>query len=271
MAWLSWIDAVEAGDYGGTQDEDGTGRFFNRITSSPKLLREFLFLDGEPMHEGDIANCQPLIFCTYLHEHFGANMPTKVREFITECENGTIYATIRKLVVTPSEQALLSESDFKTLFFAKIFYSTEKRDWAWRKKFATAYPEVSKHITTMKQEGYKDMPRALSRKESEIMLHGVAAKLLAAGAAFVTLHDAIYATVEWLPLVQRLICEEFALHSVGVTIKPPKTLPVAVVPAAPTDDELIARLEAGFAAIGTDEFIDELEAVGTSCDEDFWA
>jgi hypothetical protein len=232
-SWLSWIDAVQAGDFGAVQDEDGTGRFFNRITSSPKLLRQFLCLDGKDMVEADIANCQPLIFCTYLQAHFAANMPTKVRDFITECEEGTFYATIRNLVLTKDEQARLTKHEFKTLFFAKIFYSTQKRDWAWRKKFAARYPEVSEYISTMKAAGYKDLPRALSRKESEIMLDGVAAKLLAAGATFVPLHDAIYAIEEDLPLVQQLIREEFALHGVRVTINQPTSLPA---PTTPTPD-----------------------------------
>lgn len=268
-AWHLWIDAVEVGDFRGTQDEEGTGRFFHAITSSPTHLRGTLRIDGLPLKEVDIANCQPLLFCTYLKAHFATNMPPKVQEFITACEKGTFYDTIRTLVLTDKEQANLSKQDFKTRFFARIFYSTEKRDWLWRKKFADEYPEVSKYITAMKVGGYKELPRALSRKESTIMLHGVAAKLLAAGAAFVPLHDAIYATADFLPLAEQLIYEEFALQGVRVTINKPTMQPVAVAP--PTTDELIARLETGFAAISHEEVVVELEVIGTPCDTDLWA
>lgn len=74
----------------------------------------------------------------------------------------------------------------------------------------------------------------------------------------------------------QLIGAEFDLHGGGVAINahenlPVVALPVIAAPTTPTNDKLVARLEAGFAVISADETIDELEAVGAPCDEDFWA
>jgi hypothetical protein len=169
------------------------------------------------------------------------------------------------LVLTPDE-------DFETAFFGKIFYATEKRNWLWRQKFEAKYANVSRFITSLKAESHKDLPRELTRRESHIMLDGVAAKRLDAGATFYSLHDAIYSAQKDLPLVEKLIREEFALHGVGVTIKQRVTQPVAAAPVvsfAPSDDELIARLEAQFASLDND-FDPKMEAVAVA-DDNFWA
>jgi hypothetical protein len=56
---------AEALRYGSVHDRAGSvceyGRFHSVLTRTPRVLRSALRIDGEPLYEIDIANCQPLL------------------------------------------------------------------------------------------------------------------------------------------------------------------------------------------------------------------
>jgi len=215
--WVSLIDAIERGDYSPCQDELKSGRFFSRLTSLPKILRPFLSINGKPLIEIDISNCQCLIFSMYLRELYtitGEAVPVDVATFISESENGVFYRNVQQLL---DGDLMVAPSEFKISFFAKVFFSNGNRNYQWIKDFSVYYPHVYQHIAEYKRDnGYKALPTDLQYLESDIMLNHISKRLLDVGLTeFYTVHDAIYCTADIKETVEQVINDEF--QAKGVT------------------------------------------------------
>ncbi|MEY3499393.1 MAG: hypothetical protein RL308_1062, partial [Bacteroidota bacterium] len=207
-----------------TADLGKSGRVYSPLTSLPKLLRQFVLINGKLTVEIDIANSQPLIFCILLKQWLVRqgilNFPDDVNQYIQLCETGSFY----KHIIGVVEQNGIEISDyslFKQEFFAKIFFSTEKRSNKWRKIFDKEFPTVSACITDLKNDtNGHNLAVRLQTLEADIMIKGVAKKLIDSGLNdFYTLHDAIYVSIGHQEMVKQLIIEEFKIYGLSVTVK----------------------------------------------------
>ena len=207
-----------------TSDIGKSGRVYTPFTSLPKLLRQFVLINGKLTVEIDIANSQPLIFCillkTWLLRQGILNFPDDVNKYISLCETGSFYNHIIGIV----EQNGINISDyslFKAEFFAKIFFDKEKRSNKWRKLFDKEFPTVSAVITDLKKDTNGDnLAVRLQSNEADIMIKGVAKSLSDRGfTEFYTLHDAIYVSIGHQEIVKQLIIEEFKIYGLSVTVK----------------------------------------------------
>jgi hypothetical protein len=207
-----------------TADLGKSGRVYTPFTSLPKLLRQFVLINGKLTAEMDIANSQPLIFCILLKQLLLRQgilvFPDDVNKYISLCETGSFYIHIIG-VVEQNGIKIPDYSLFKTEFFAKIFFDKEKRSNKWRKLFDKEFPTISACISDLKKDtNGHNLAVRLQSIESDIMIKGVAKKLIDNGCNdFYTLHDALYVSVGNQEMVKQLIIEEFKIYGLSVTVK----------------------------------------------------
>ena len=216
--WLTVIDEIESGNYNLKVDHLKTGRVFTVISNMPRELRQFIRINGKPLVELDIANCQPLVFCIHLLKAYGADVPADVAEYIRLCSTGTFYKEVMKLVVAEGE--VVSADTFKPEFFGKVFFSTENKAYKWRKRFADAFPNVSEAISQVKVNNYKELSIMLSNQESEIIIKNITARLYREGVTeFTSIHDSLLCTADCVDECYNVILEEFKKYGLSAHIK----------------------------------------------------
>lgn len=233
------IDRFENREFGFSADDaaDKTNRLFWLVANSPRGVREFITLDGEEPVEADIASSQLLVFAIYLKQYYRERhepLPDDVVKYIALCEAGQFYQYAQQLVIAANEKTMTKEL-FKVTFFGRIFFSTEKKNYAWRTRFAADFENVSRIISEFKEVNYKNLPQKLSYLESEIMLHKITPRLFAEGITKqFSIHDAFFCKKSDLSRVEQIITEEFQKYGVTPFIKPQ---PSEVEPVVATEDE----------------------------------
>lgn len=240
QGWLRTITSMERRHYRATSDEHKTGRFFSLLSNLPSPLRRFITIGGQALVEVDIASSQCLVFAIYLKQQYaGSVMPVDVTNYIKLCEAGQFYPCIKPLVMGYEKE--MDMHAFKSTFFGRVFFSSEKVNYQWRARFNTYFPNVGAAITAFKSESYKDLPEKLSYLESEIMLHRITPRLFAEGInTQFSVHDSFFCTPDVRADIERILVEEFAHYGVKPFIKDKTTV---VVPAyadlpAPLDFDL---------------------------------
>ncbi|SET99530.1 hypothetical protein [Hymenobacter actinosclerus] len=237
--YASYVDKItklEKRIWCASSDENKTKRFFTILHSTPAAIRDFVTIAGKKSVEVDISSSQCLMLAILLKRHYGEELPRDVAHYIELCETGRFYAYVQELVGAQSMQ----REAFKQEFFAKIFYSSERKRYQWRTMFADTekgFPTVSAFITQQKlgpdKDAYKQFPVALSALESEIMLEGIATRLMSeAVTEFYTVHDAFYCTEDVRGRVKEVLLEVFAQYGVKAHVKekPPFSVAEAVAP-----------------------------------------
>lgn len=220
-SWLMSIEMITDGNYWVYPEFVDGGRCYTAVTSFPKKMRNrFVMMNGVPMVELDCSSSQPLLFGVYLRQHY--ELTDDMKHYISLCETGTFYDYLKEALLEQGET--VNDDTFKGSFFSKVFYSTEKVNYKWRRIFAEHFPNVSAAITTAKKGHPKNLSSQLSLLESDIMINGVASKLYAAGIyEFLTLHDCILTIPEHYDTVRRYIITEYEERGVTPNINQPKT------------------------------------------------
>ena len=222
--WLTAIDCIENKDWGITVDSGKTGRVFNILTNTPKELRPYLRINGKKIVELDIANAQPTIFIKYLlnwcdKKHIPHNSPD-IQNYIQLCQTGTFYKKIERMILEAEEEINIEAGQFKTEFFGKVFFSSEKRLWKWRKIFDMNFPNVSKAITEAKNHHHRDLAIHLQKDESDYIIMDVCTKLFNKGInEFFPLHDAIYCTEDIADIIYAQMMDSATSRGFMPTIK----------------------------------------------------
>ena len=115
----------------------------------------------------------------------------------------------------------LTRDHLKRLFFADVFYGRTRVDTTLTRLFARLFPTVYHLILDCKSERYQDLARKMQREEAKFMLHTVCRRLFTYHEAVpvFTIHDSIMTTEENVPLVRRIISEEFDRIGLRPTLK----------------------------------------------------
>lgn len=234
-SWKSSISQIREGQFEIHVQHGTSGRAYTPVTSFPKKLKHTLLINGKRMIQYDCSCSQPLVFAALLKSTY-KQLTEDMLLYIELVQGGQFYPHFQQLLVTAGIP--FSESSFKADFFAKVFYTREKRWCEWRKLFHEKFEGVSnailkekkavlgqKHINDKGNQvvtgGYPELlSNKLSLVESEIMIHGVAKALYAAGIYdFLTIHDAILVTEEHEDIVYNLMIQEYQNYGVSPTIK----------------------------------------------------
>ncbi len=216
-SWMMILDMIRDGEYNFYVDQKSTNRIYHFVTSLPKELRQFIYINGKSIIELDIKNCQPVLFNKSIEEYLilnNINHTTDTLKFKELTEAGEFYNYIINLIPDAKEET------FKVDFFGKIFFSSEKKNYKWRQIFREHFPTVDIIITYYKKNCYKDLAIKLQRDESDIMINRVCRQLINSGIEeFFTIHDAIYCTIDCIDEAYNIILEQFKTINLNPTIK----------------------------------------------------
>lgn len=219
--WMQVIDCVVDGSYFFFADHYGTGRVYNTITSFPKLLRSFLRLNGQSLVEVDVSNCQPLVFVLMLKEWAlaqGLADAPDILHYQELCEAGKFYDYLIGLMESNGE--VIDEGSFKVDFFTRVFFSTEKKQYKWRKIFAKQFPTVSQCITALKAAGHNLVSIQLQRREADIVIKDAYRTLYESGIVDIfPIHDAILTIPDNRAVVASALVEAFQRAGLQASIK----------------------------------------------------
>jgi hypothetical protein len=195
------------------------GRVHTNITNLKSELRKHLSVNGEGLVNLDIRNSQPLVFAALLKEHFGESgrVPADVRHFMDLCQAGTFYDYLMGESGIPSDQ----RSAFKRSFFGRVFFIWNDPPTKEALAFGAVFPNVYRVIREMKADKYEALAQQLQRKESSIMIGGVASRCMREiPQAFVgTIHDSILCHPRYTDIIRRFILQEFAKVDLIPTIR----------------------------------------------------
>jgi hypothetical protein len=149
------------------------GRIHTNVTGLKRDSRAALRLEGEPLVEIDMVNCQPFLLAKMSREESFAEL----------CRNGIIYDYIADKLGTIREDA-------KDLYFKTIYGRVQYANPKMKKLFTNHFPRTWTAITQSKVENHARLAIQLQQEEVA-MMEMVWAKLSHDKIPFLTIHDAI--------------------------------------------------------------------------------
>jgi hypothetical protein len=180
-----------------------TGRVFNNVTSLPKLLRPFLLLDGQPVIEIDVANCQPFLLLSLYEETDNY----ECEKFKSEILSGKFYEFLNNLQKHPyPEREQAKNATYKRILFGSL----KQKRYNYYKVFAAQFPILDKKIDEIKTPRYQELARILQTLEADIMINGVIRKIAnTTRIPVLTVHDSIITLPQHKKQVMELLECEF--------------------------------------------------------------
>lgn len=149
------------------------GRIHTNVTGLKKKSRAALRIDGEPLMEIDMVNCQPFLLARMGREE----------SFMKMCNDGIIYDHL-------ASKLGMTRDDTKELYFKTIYGRVQYADPKMRSIFAQEFPQTWATIVQAKKENHANLAVQLQREEVA-MMEVVWADLARASIPFLTIHDAI--------------------------------------------------------------------------------
>ncbi len=164
---------------------DKYGRIHTNYTVLKKKIRtDYLFIDGNPIYERDIANSQALFFLFLLSQNLNKSINrTELLRFKTYIIKGTFYDDICQFTNKKSRDEV-KVSFFKYLFGVKYQRFPE---------FEDLYPTISNYIFNYKSSlgDFKLLSQKLQGLEGEFIFNQVCKVLYKKKVVFFTVHDSI--------------------------------------------------------------------------------
>lgn len=215
------------------------GRVANSITSLKRELRQTLHVDGQPLGHVDLSCAQPA-FVARIMQHDGTDSRegtdrqtgrgTKQSKYDLRADDAADYADYRKLVCAGSLYDTLlrelhghdiSRDDVKRRFLADVIAKKGSYPSVVEGVFRQLFPSVHEWIRGVNRDDHATLIRLLQREESKLVIEDVAADLLTRHPwLFVlTLHDALFAQKQHLPVVEDAFHRAFARTGFSLTLK----------------------------------------------------
>jgi hypothetical protein len=182
-------------------------RVYSNITNLKRCFRPFLRLNGKSLIGFDIANSQPLL-ATIEFQKFSMQKYGYIKEDVLEyqklCEEGKFYEYFTSLPELEEIDIQNDEevrSEFKGIFFGKIFYSKNiEQDNFLKLKFAEKYPTCYEAIFFLKgdknySDDYKKFPALMTKLETKIIWESNI-ELIKQGYDVVNIFDSLYSDSE---------------------------------------------------------------------------
>lgn len=232
-----------------------TGRVFNNITNMPKVVREFMQVNGEPLIEIDISNAQPLMLLKLIDDYFNyaehLKEDFKIDNYLNQIDNvkdnitfeefiklkygdnvkaykkivqdGTFY---QYLIDTYNEMfdEKISKKNLKISFYTLILFSDSKDSWKSKLLliFKKMFPDIWTIICKIKEiNGYKYVSKQLQTLEAKLMIENIYKSLLKehSDIFLLPIHDAIITQKKHSAVVINKIKETFSSFGLDCSIK----------------------------------------------------
>jgi hypothetical protein len=211
------------------------GRVSNSITSMKREVRAALRDNkNKKLASVDIKNAQPAFLgqeakqatetkVTQYDCRFGADL----RIFIEQTSAGALYEALMQLMAD-SGKTTTTRDEIKKRFLCDVIakrkanadgaeYPSDLED-----AFARNYPNVFYFIRAVNRDGWehKNLIRLLQRREVDLVIHRVAAGLMAKSQSlFVTLHDSIFTGIDSTDEVEREFRDAFSERGIKMALK----------------------------------------------------
>lgn len=195
-------------------------RLHTNETNLPRVLRQFVLIDGKPCEELDIANSQPLFFAKLLISKKADVNPNELQKYTSICEQGKFYEFFaEKLGVTFNSEE--DRAEFKVNIFAKVLYcKLSNRLNEYQKAFKKEFPTIFKYLQNMKKDDYHNVSIELQRMESETIFKIIEKySEIHPNASLLTIHDSVVVAFDELKLLCRVVMEEMKAEGINPTIK----------------------------------------------------
>lgn len=203
---------------------DNNHRFYNGLTNLPKVLRQFLFVNGKEIGEVDISACQVYIFASVLNPKFCSadngmeyhinNIYPKLMTFFKNLDmvnfsriSGNNHYLLGEYVNGNDKKEIERFSDFD--FAKKDFYSSLAEDIL---KQETGIEEINDEVIKLNRNSVKKSIMNILFNKNEIhreadrVNRGFGANYLQVD-KFITLFHQLYTSRDFALLLQR--CEAF--------------------------------------------------------------
>ena len=131
------------------------------------------------------------------------------------------FGRFRKVREIPVCTGEVSRSDFKVMVFADILFGRAEINNQITGLFAARFPSVADWIQRQKAGAYKDLARMLQREEAEIIIDTICEHLRVhhSEVPITPIHDSVLTTEDFVPLVKRVMEEEYERRGLHPVIK----------------------------------------------------
>lgn len=197
---------------------DEYGRVHYPLTYNPALFRLGCSRSGERLVELDIANSQLLPLCLLLRES-KYELEQDVQLFIHHSQSGNVYDILMETTGYKPEERTRFKQDFFGLIYTSCALMKRSTLYA---PFKASYPNVLRFIEDYKVLDYKQLPRDMQKRESDLMIHSkhsVLQQILAQSIFIITIHDAIAVPEQHADEAEKAIRFAFANHNLSCRIK----------------------------------------------------
>lgn len=202
-------------------------RFHSNLTNISTPLRQFLSVNGQELWGTDLTSSQPVFMAILMQ-----NIPTVDKEELqrfTDCVvSGQFYEYL-------AEQANLDLdlNDFKTrkhfkqqVFGGCLFDRNRKKLSKWELVFQISFPTILEAVREIKKTDYNSFAIMLQKAEASFFFMAVEEcdRVIGKGkAVFLTIHDSIVSTKEYIDIIQQVLEELFLkLYNIKPQLKTTK-------------------------------------------------
>jgi len=214
------------------------GRFTNNITSLKRELRDTLHAEGEPLASVDIACAQPALLGKIIATMTTAgHEPTRtggrrkggeqskgkydpsVQDFLSLVQSGQFYDFMAERL----RESGISREEFKRRFLCDVLAKKGRYPSEVETVFRELFPPVYRFIRDVNRDGreHANLVRRLQSEEAGFVIETVAADLVQRHRSMlvVTLHDAIFTTVNEVPNVVQAFHRGFERNGFQMSLK----------------------------------------------------
>lgn len=159
------VEDIKLGEWFFGRDKK-TGRVFSNITSLPRNLRPYLRLDGKPLVEIDVSNCQPLLLLGLYDDE-----PER-EKFKLVVESGKFYEFLDNKLEKPF--GLIRRDTLKKRALTQICFDRIRPE-AGRlgRVFEDEFPALHQKILFLKRNDFRKLAHRLQSDEASIVIGNV--------------------------------------------------------------------------------------------------
>jgi hypothetical protein len=198
------------------------GRVHTNLTNLKARLRQFLSVRGESLVNLDVRNSQPLVFAVLLKDHYEftddtTHVPEDVLKYVELVQAGQFYDYLMEESGIPADE----RSRFKRSFFGRVFFCKNHPVTKEAEMFGDLFPSVYSVIRALKADDYTALAKALQRRESSIVIGGVATRCMRdLPHVFIsTIHDSVLTTPPYADAIKGIMMDEFLNVGLVPTIR----------------------------------------------------
>ncbi len=211
-SYLMAVDMLDKKKFFRTVDTKA-GRFHNNITNLKTELRQFLSIDGQELHQTDLTSSQP-VFMAILMSKIPTVNQEELKRFTEVVCSGQFYEYIAKEAGLDLDlNDFQTRKEFKRKLFGGCLFDRNRRELSkWEKIFATSFPTILEAAREIKKTDHNRFAIALQKMEAVFIFNcvDIADREIGRGkAAFLTIHDSIVSTKEYIDIIEQIMTNEF--------------------------------------------------------------